>query len=239
MRQSMAAVFALAALIVVPAHARAQDGGDQAKPPATQKPTATARKPTPKLPIAYRAFFVAEITALSASETFEAVSGSSVMNSLGGGGEVLNLWRKAFARVAVTSGSQTGSRGYFIGGEQLPVEIPVEVRITNFELGGGWRQYLKKHPNIAFYGGGGLVIANYRESSDFAEAGEDSALAFNGYSVFGGVEVAIWKWVIGGVEGHYRSVPDALGETGLSNAYGDSNLGGASIRVLIGVRYKR
>ena len=40
-----------------------------------------------------------------------------------------------------------------------------------------------------------------------------------------------------GVEGQYRSIKDALGEGGVSDVFGETNLGGAVFRVMFGVRW--
>ena len=60
--------------------------------------------------------------------------------------------------------------------------------------------------------------------------------SFSGYFVFGGVEVPIWKWIFAGAEAQYRSVPDALGDGGVSEHFGESDLGGTVLRVMIGIR---
>jgi hypothetical protein len=60
-----------------------------------------------------------------------------------------------------------------------------------------------------------------------------------GYSVQGGVEFALAKWLTAGIEGQYRAVPDALGEFAVSKAYGESDLGGFAVRAMIGVRFKK
>jgi hypothetical protein len=55
--------------------------------------------------------------------------------------------------------------------------------------------------------------------------------------IFGGAELTIWKWLIAGAEAQYRAVPDALGgEDSISELYNETDLGGASIRVLFGIR---
>jgi hypothetical protein len=54
--------------------------------------------------------------------------------------------------------------------------------------------------------------------------------------VFGGVEVPVWKWMVAGVEAQYRSVPNAIGDGGVSAEFRETNLGGAVLRVMIGIR---
>jgi hypothetical protein len=44
------------------------------------------------------------------------------------------------------------------------------------------------------------------------------------------------SWVIAGAEVQYRTVPDALGEGGVSQVFGDTDLGGVTVRVLVGIR---
>lgn len=218
---------------------------DQAKPapatqkPATQKPPAKPKVPEPKPKMGFRGYFIVENTAMSASSTFNAVFGSSSMVGFGGGGEVLNLWKKVFVRAAVTSASNTGNRAFLLDAGLVSTNVPVEVSITTVELSAGWRQTLRKHPRFSLYGGGGLIIANYTETSSFAQAADDSTLGSNGYSVFGGMEAVVWKYVIAGVEGQYKSIGGVLGEGGLSKAYAEDNLGGAAIRGMVGVRFMK
>jgi hypothetical protein len=58
----------------------------------------------------------------------------------------------------------------------------------------------------------------------------------SGAFLFGGVEFGAWKWVTVGAEAQYRSVPDAIGEAGVSAAFDETDLGGFTFRIMFGVR---
>jgi hypothetical protein len=54
---------------------------------------------------------------------------------------------------------------------------------------------------------------------------------------FGGVELPLSKWLFAGAEVEWRTVADALGEfPSASLAFGETNLGGTAVRVLVGIR---
>jgi hypothetical protein len=89
-------------------------------------------------------------------------------------------------------------------------------------------------PRFAVYGGAGFLNVSYKEESDFASPTDNNRASFGGYSVFGGFDVLIVKWVFAGVEGQYRGVANAIGESGVSKVYGETDLGGAAFRVLVG-----
>jgi hypothetical protein len=222
---------------------------DQAKPPqggSTQKPPAQTSKPkpkTPKLPAGFRFFGAVDSMFMAASETFEAQGGSSMVLGYGAGGEVLNIWQKLFLRVGYSTGSVEGTRGFVIDGDFVSNGIPLKLGVQNFELGAGWRSYLKKHPWIAWYVAGGLNIGTNSQESPDADSGANDSKSGNGFVGTVGFEFALQKKVKNplfvGFEGAYRSVGGVLGESGGSEGFGESNLGGFAIRGLVGIRFKK
>src|SRR5438128_1833061 len=88
-------------------------------------------------------------------------------------------------------------------------------------------------PAAAFAGDAALLLS-YKETSKFADAGENVSDTFTGYDAFGGVDFGISKWLVAGGEAQYRSVPNALGDGGLSQQLNESNLGGFTFRFTIG-----
>lgn len=216
-RISVAAALAAAGLAAAPAFAQA---------PAAAAPGREM----------FRAYVLFDSTTMAAADTFEAVVGKSRLSMVGGGGEALGLWKGLFARVAFSSVEESGSRAEVYDGEVFPLGIPLTVEMRTLELGGGWRLPPMAAGRIVPYAGGGLLRVGYRESSDFALAGEDVDSTFAGAFGFGGVDLRIVSWLFGGAEVQYRSVPDALGAGGVSSALGESNLGGLTLRVLVGVR---
>lgn len=233
----------VACLIATPALAQTRSSQVQ----AGQKP---ATPPRPKLPLGVRAFFAAESESLRASSTFKALTGSSTMTAFGGGGEILNLLKRVFVRVGMTSGSRDGERAFVIDGQVVSTGVPMTIDLRTFELAGGWRMELgpgsnpaapvkpPARPRYAIYFGAGLLSTRLSETSTFAGPGDDDENSFKGYSVFGGLDAAIWSRFGASLEAQYRTVPDALGDGGVSQAFGETNLGGVVVRGLISFRVR-
>lgn len=183
-----------------------------------------------------RAYFLFDSTRLTAVDTFDAVIGKSRLAMPGGGGEVLNIWRGVFARVAFSSVKETGSRVVIFDGEVIDLGIPLTVELKPLEVAGGWRFPAFAAGRLVPYVGGGLLRMGYKERSEFGTGDENTDTSFNGSVVFGGIETSIASWVIAGAEVQYRTVPDAIGDGGVSQAFGENDLGGVTLRVLVGIR---
>lgn len=235
-------------------------------PPVTPQPVKPqpAGQPKPVIPGQTRkpgvaAFGLFDNEWMTAKDTFDAVFDKSTLSSPGFGAEGYNLFGGLFARVAYSKSSSTGTRVAVIDGEALPLDIGLELKLSSTEVSAGWRvpfggrrrpgpppvakpgapapkPVVSGPPRIHAYGGGGFLFVNYRESSTFGEAEDDSNESFNGYLFFGGVDVRIWKLIYAGGEVQYRMVPDALGEGGASREFNETDLGGVVVRMLFGVR---
>jgi opacity protein-like surface antigen len=86
------------------------------------------------------------------------------------------------------------------------------------------------------YMGGGLVFIRYEEESDVPTPGDNTSAHFTGYNVFGGVDISLAKHITAGGEVQYRAIPNALGDAGVSQTYGETDLGGIVIRFMIGLK---
>jgi hypothetical protein len=77
----------------------------------------------------------------------------------------------------------------------------------------------------------GIGFLKYIETAQFAQAGDDVHQTFTSYHLAGGAEFSVTRHV--GVIGEalYRWVPNALGTSGVSKAFGETDLGGLVIRV--------
>lgn len=201
---------------------------------AAQARRAPARSAPPRR-FDWRAYFTYDANSMAASQTFDAIFEKTTFKATGFGGEVLGLWKGVFARIAVSSMRETGSRAVVFDGEPVRLGIPLTLELRPLEIGAGWRLAPLARGRVVPYGGIALLRVGYKESSDFADPSEDESTAFSGTGVFGGVEVRVAPWIIAGVEGQYRSV-NALGTGGISKEFGEKNLGGGTLRVLVGVR---
>jgi hypothetical protein len=204
----------------------------------TQPRTAPpARTPPPRKPqIGVRAYGFYDVEALAASQTFDAVTGSSTLNSFGGGVEVTNVWRKAFLRATFAHGSKNGQRVFVNNGMVFPLGIPLNVGMTPIELGGGWRTTVDKKGLTGAYVGAGVLFLNYSETTTGATSTDNTSQTFTGFTIFGGVDRSFHKYLVAGVEAQYRGVPNALGAAGTSQIYNETNLGGFAIRALFGIK---
>jgi len=221
-----ALIFCLACGVAVPAYA--QGGGASAPKP---KPPAAA-KPAPAKPI-FRAYGQIDWMFMSASQSFDAILGSSTLMGWGAGGEYLDLDKGLCFRGAYGLHGDTGSRVLVVNGEVIDLGVPQEVKIKDLTLGGGWRFGLNK--SVIAYAGGGFVRLSFTEKSSVFVTEE--SMSFWGQAVFGGVEMPLGKWLFAGAEVEWRTVADALGEfPSASLAFGETNLGGTALRVMFGIR---
>ncbi len=219
------ACVAGALVLALPGMARAAGGQNpQAGPPSS---------------IALRAYGIVDLDSVAATQSFTAVLGTSKLKAFGGGVDVVDIWKHLFVRVAVTRARKTGSRVFVSGAQVFPLGIPLTVTMTPVEAGGGWRFPLKAGGRLTPYAGLAFLSMGYSETSSFAQSGEDTSERFKGQDVFGGVDVGIVRWLFASGEVQYRRVPKAIGAGGASKDFGESDLGGVTARLTIGIRTKR
>jgi hypothetical protein len=169
---------------------------------------------------------------LTSSKSFEAFAGDSRGGLFGGGAQV-TFGNGIFAQINVERFTKTGSRVFIHEGQVFSLGISSTVTVTPVTFGGGYRY--TGLGRVVPYGGAGYGSYSYREESEFAESGENVEERFGGYYVSGGAEVTIWD---GGMialaaagEIEYSSVPDALGEGGISQEFAEDDLGGTTFRI--------
>jgi hypothetical protein len=165
-------------------------------------------------------------TSLTASNTFEAAAGTSRKSAPGIGGTVTGLWRGLFVDVAFTQYTLDAQRVFIDQGTVFPLGIPVRITMRPFDLVGGWRH--KGRSRFSPYGGAGVVFFQYREDSDFATAGDDVDERKTGLVVLAGADVRLMRLFKAGGEFRYRAVDGILGLGGVSQVFGDDQLGGLS-----------
>jgi opacity protein-like surface antigen len=212
--------------------------------PASAAPVpAPARGPAPRQTssssperIGVRAYAAVDLNRLAAQKSFDAVLGTSQLTGLGGGADVLNVWKTLFVRVSASRLSKAGNRAFVFNGQAVSLGIPITVQMTPIEVGAGWR--FVSSSRVTPYIGGGALFVKYAETSQFAGSGDDVSQSNRGYSAFAGADVTVASWLVVGAEGEYRSVPHAIGTAPVSQDFGETNLGGFTVRVLIGFKTK-
>ena len=171
-------------------------------------------------------------TTFAAGESFTAVVGSEHGIVVGGGVEAV-LPQRVFVSVRASRFRGTGERLFLFDGRQFPLGIPATVTVTPLELTAGYR--FDHRRRVVPYGGGGVSWYRYEETSTFADATENVATRSTGVHLVGGAEVRLAAWVGAAVEAQWTTVPDALGSdpTGVSTAFGDTDLGGVTFRLKV------
>ena len=73
----------------------------------------------------------------------------------------------------------------------------------------------------------------YEETLGLLDAGRGRRGTFDGFHLLGGAEYKIVRWL--GVAGEvaWTTVPDAIGESGVSAAFNETDLGGTTLRFKI------
>lgn len=182
--------------------------------------------------IAIRGYGGVGATIFTASDSFDAVLGTRSLPTFGGGVDVV-LRDNIFIGVGAWRASKDGER-VFVGpdDEVFPLGIPLKVTVTPIELTGGWR-FTRLSQRFVPYVGGGFSSFKYTEDADTDSDDDDVDERFGGFHLLGGVDVRLRSWL--GVAGEvvWTSIPDALGEAGVSQAFDETNLGGTSVRVKV------
>jgi hypothetical protein len=183
-----------------------------------------------RTPVKMLAFGQVGFVSWLATNTFNAVFGSSGAPMVGGGVRVQRgtlFVDGGFDWFENTSHGALPYNGGFVSA------IPESVRIIPIAGTIGYR-----HPGRTGtpYIGAGAGVTLYREAPQFGSASENLSQVFGAYHILGGVEMAGWGPVGLAVEAQFTTVPGALASSGMSTVYDEHNLGGFQIRakILIG-----
>lgn len=196
------------------------------------------RGPARKAKRGLRVYGIVESETMTATRSFEATLGTPRFVLKGAGVDAVGIVKGVFLRLALTQGRREGQRVFATtSGQVTPLGIPLTVQMTPLEIGGGWRfgAFDRRRHLVPFVGINGVWL-RYKETSQFAEPGEDTDETFKGASVFGGIDIGI-SLVRVGIEALYRRIPHALGDNGLAKTFGESDLGGGVVRLTIGIGF--
>ena len=169
----------------------------------------------------------------TAADSFDAILGEPSGPIFGGGARVGLPWGGLFVDVGAWRFHAEGERAFVFDDEVISLGIPVDVKVTPIEVSAGWRFRIRQMPKLIPYAAGGFTSLKYQETSDFSTPAEDVDETFNGYHLLGGAEYKILSWL--GVAGEFSwtTVPDAIGESGVSEAFNETDLGGTTFRFKI------
>lgn len=169
----------------------------------------------------------------AATESFDAIVGTPSGPIFGGGARIGLPFGGLFVDVGAWRYRADGERVFVANDVIFKLGIPVEITVTPLEISAGWRFRLRRAPKFTPYAAGGLTILKYQETSDFSTSSEDADDSVNGYHVIGGAEYKLTRWLGLAGEGSWSTVPDAIGESGVSEAFNETDLGGTTFRVKI------
>lgn len=183
-------------------------------------------------------FGLFDYTTIASQKSFDAVFGEHTTTAPGVGVDAINLWKGLFVRAAGSQSTLSGERVVIFNGEVFKLGIPLKAELTPLEFGGGWR-FQSRNPasRLAPYVGASAITLKYKETSSFADSGENADETYSGFGVFGGVDVRLLKQVFGGVEGQFRSISFTPAAGSAADNFKEKNLGGMVLRVRLGIRF--
>ena len=171
----------------------------------------------------------------AARESFDTILGSSSGPIVGGGVTVGVPLGGLFVDVGGWHFAKSGERVLVLDGQTFPLGIPLDVTIVPLEFSAGWKFRFRRLPKLIPYAAGGYTSFGYKETSSFAGDGEDIDERFGGYHLRGGAEYKITRWLGLAGEVAWTTVPDAIGNGGVSATFNENDLGGTSLRARITV----
>jgi hypothetical protein len=204
-------------------------GYAQQKPKPQPKPTTRKPQPRPRS-VSIGGYAMLGSFAFTAHDSFEAILGTSSGPIFGGGARIGIPYGRLFVDVGAWRYQDDGERVFVSNGIVYPLNVATEISATPIELSGGWQFLIRTMPKVLPYAGGGLTLMNYSETSDFANDDENVDETFTGYHLFGGVEYKMTRWLGVAGEVSWTTVPNAIGDSGVSQAFNEDDLGGASFR---------
>lgn len=230
MRAATLLAAALVATTIVPAAAQdsAQAAGQDS--PHERKPAALATRP-PLYSIDAHVQF-GQLSQTS-RDSFAAILGSSSGQVFGAGAE-LAFRGGFFVRTDLSYFREEGERVEMIDGEIVPLGIPLTLSLTPLEFTGGYRlspfRFGRRGQfTLVPFVGAGAGVVSFREETDDGHPDEQTSERFASYHVSIGLDVPLGKRVAIGGELTRRWVRDGLGSGGISEALGETDLGGTTM----------
>jgi hypothetical protein len=189
--------------------------------------TASAQQPA-----SVRGYVTYGTTTFEAEKSFEAITGEKSNTGLGGGATVIGLWLGLFTDIGFSQQTMDGQRVFVDGGTVYPLGIPVEIKIRPIDIAGGWRFFFGR---VSPYAGAGISLIKYEETGDFALNDDNVSESKAGPLILTGVDLSVNRWLHVGGELRYRAVKGVLGAGGVSQAFGEDQLGGYSFALRVSV----
>jgi opacity protein-like surface antigen len=165
----------------------------------------------------------------AARDSFETILDKRFGLSYGGGGQV-GFANGLFVQVGVSRLQETGSRAIVTASQIFRVDVPHTITTMPIEATAGYRMVHGRR--VASYAGLGVGWHRFKESAASLE-GADTTSTHVGYHVLAGAEFPMGGWLSLAGEAQWSKVPNAFGESGVSAAFGEKDLGGGTFRVKV------
>lgn len=183
--------------------------------------------------VGVRAFLTYGRLTFQSQDSFDAALDKSSGTIYTGGGQLL-FPRGVYVEFSTGKLQEDGQRVIVnAAGQVTRTGQPFEITLRPIEITGGWR-YLRSDRFVP-YGGAGYSRYRYQALSEFARPGENIDDSFNGFHIVGGGEYLPLRWLAIGGELAWSSVPDAAAVSDVSEAFGETNLGGTTLRLKISI----
>ena len=175
--------------------------------------------------------FAAELGAgyfgMSASKSADALFESSGGFTWGGAARY-SFKGGIFVSAGARTFSKEGERVFVAGPTDTVARLgfPLSIRITPMFVTAGYR--FREGKMVVPYAGIGGSLTSFREESSVAGRSYDESRTQGGFHVVGGAEVGRGRFRFGAEVG-WSTVPDAVGVGGVSEIYGESDIGGWSV----------
>ena len=164
---------------------------------------------------------------MAATRTADAMLGSSGGFTWGGAVRY-SFDMGVYVNGGLRTSSKSGER-VFVPGPADPVSrlgFPLEIQLMPWFVTAGYR--FRQGSLIVPYGGAGLTFTRYEETSSVAGISYDESFTKTGFQVTGGVEVGKGRFRFG-AEFNWSTVPDAVGLAGVSEIFGEDDIGGWTV----------
>ena len=183
------------------------------------------QKPRGRLMI--RGFGQAGGTVFAASDSFDIIVGGPFGPLFGGGAEIV-FPNGAFVQGSFERYRETGSRALVSGTQIFTVDSPERITVTPIQGTVGYRAV--SSAGWTPYVGAGVGWYRLEEESLTASAIDAVSDRHVGYHVMGGIEYPLARWISLAGEVAWATVPNALGESGVSSVFSEDDLGGTTFR---------
>lgn len=138
-----------------------------------------------------------------------------------------------FVDVAFAQTKLNGERVFIHDRTVYELGISVEITMQPLDAAIGWRS---SKGRFSPYARACYSSLSYRETSRFADSGDNVNERVSGPMVLAGADVALLRWLHVGGEVRYRAIDGVLGRGGVSEIYRENSLSGVStaLRLSIG-----